>query len=57
VPDLNPAFLRLAAVRRAKRRQVNHHAEIDHLMRKFATLADHMREHGYGDEARLPSCS
>jgi hypothetical protein len=45
--------LRLAAVRLAKRREVDHQAEIDRLMRQFGTLADRMREHGYDDEARM----
>jgi hypothetical protein len=37
----------------AKRRQADHEAEIDRLMRRFATLADRMREHGVYDESQL----
>jgi len=49
MPELNPVYLRLTALRLAKRRHQDHEANVDRLMRRFATIADRMREHDVGD--------
>jgi hypothetical protein len=51
--ELNPTILRLSAVRMAKRRQLALEAQVDQLLRRFASMAARQIEHGIDDDGNL----
>jgi hypothetical protein len=50
---MSSTYLRLMALRMSRQKQTDRQETVDRLMRRFASMADHMREHGYGDESSM----